>query len=87
MSERKEKVNESTMATFAPKSSDSDPKSMDSAEAEHGTMYDETTNFGVDEKKLVRKLDVHLIPLIMLLCESKSGLRLFSAISLAELGG
>ena len=26
------------------------------------------TDFGVDEKKLLRKLDWHLVPLIMLLC-------------------
>ncbi|KAI3325517.1 DNA-repair protein rad2 [Xylariaceae sp. AK1471] len=30
-------------------------------------MYNESTNFGVDEKKLVRKVDLHLIPLVMLL--------------------
>ena len=24
--------------------------------------------FGVDEKKLLRKLDLHIIPLVMLLC-------------------
>lgn len=27
----------------------------------------EETTFGVDEKKLVRKLDLHIVPLIMLL--------------------
>ncbi|KAI1339802.1 major facilitator superfamily domain-containing protein [Xylariaceae sp. FL0016] len=28
---------------------------------------DEDTNFGIDEKKILRKLDLHLVPLIMLL--------------------
>ncbi|KAI1276248.1 DNA-repair protein rad2 [Xylaria sp. FL0933] len=36
-------------------------------DTEGDATYEESTNFGVDEKKLVRKLDLHLIPLVMLL--------------------
>lgn len=39
---------------------DQPPESVDEGSTEHQT-------FGVDEKKLVRKLDRHLVPLIMLL--------------------
>ncbi|KAI0486987.1 major facilitator superfamily domain-containing protein [Xylaria cf. heliscus] len=47
------------------KSSDSDPKPAQAAEGD--VAYGEIANFGVDERKLIRKLDWHLIPLIMLL--------------------
>jgi hypothetical protein len=53
----------------APKSFDSDPNGVQIAD--DAPMCDESTNFGVDEKKLVRKLDLHIIPLVMLLCELK----------------
>ncbi|KAI1742447.1 DNA-repair protein rad2 [Xylaria scruposa] len=56
------------MASDTRKSSDSDPKPAQTTEGI--VAYDENTNFGVDERKLVRKLDWHLIPLVMLLCES-----------------
>ncbi|RYC64495.1 hypothetical protein CHU98_g1696 [Xylaria longipes] len=53
------------MASGTRKSSDSDPKPAQTAEG--SVTYDESTNLGVDERKLVRKLDWHLVPLVMLL--------------------
>ncbi|KAI0973552.1 DNA-repair protein rad2 [Xylaria arbuscula] len=53
------------MAAATTKLQDLDPKVPE--DAEDGVTYDESTNFGVDEKKLVRKLDWHLTPLVMLL--------------------
>ncbi|KAI0534887.1 DNA-repair protein rad2 [Xylaria digitata] len=47
------------------KAQDSDPNILQGAESD--VTYDESTSFGVDERKLVRKLDWHLIPLVMLL--------------------
>lgn len=55
------------MVTALSKSQDLDPQV--SSDVEHGAIYDESTNFGVDERKLVRKLDLHLVPLVMLLCK------------------
>lgn len=57
------------MSTDPPKSPPSGLKAVETAE---GTVaYEEATNREVDESKLVRKLDWHLIPLVMLLCESE----------------
>ncbi|KAI1195373.1 DNA-repair protein rad2 [Nemania serpens] len=54
------------MSTDPPKSPPSGLKAVETAE---GTVaYEEATNREVDESKLVRKLDWHLIPLVMLLC-------------------
>ncbi|KAI8627139.1 major facilitator superfamily domain-containing protein [Xylariaceae sp. FL1651] len=53
------------MTTEILKSSGSDHAPVRSLNS--GIMEDEDSDFGVDEKKLVRKLDLHLIPLIMLL--------------------
>ncbi|KAF2971897.1 hypothetical protein GQX73_g1663 [Xylaria multiplex] len=47
------------------KAQDSDPNILQGGESD--VTYDESTGFGVDERKLVRKLDWHLIPLVMLL--------------------
>lgn len=41
-------------------------------DTENGAVYEESINSGVDERNLVRKLDWHLIPLVMLLCTSAS---------------
>jgi hypothetical protein len=60
--------------TDTPKSSHSESKAIQTA-GDDRVAYDESDDFGVDEQKLVRKLDRHLIPLVMLLCESRVGLR------------
>ncbi|KAI0097559.1 DNA-repair protein rad2 [Nemania sp. FL0031] len=52
-----------------PKSSHSEPKAVRTDGDDVDVSENEGENFGVDEKKLVRKLDLHLIPLVMLLCE------------------
>lgn len=57
------------MSTDPPKSSPSGLKAVEAA-GDH-VAYNESTTLEVDESKLVRKLDLHLIPLVMLLCESK----------------
>ncbi|KAI0427587.1 DNA-repair protein rad2 [Xylaria sp. FL1042] len=53
------------MSATSSKSQHLDPKAPEDVEGE--ATYEESTNFGVDEKKLVRKLDWHLVPLVMLL--------------------
>ncbi|KAJ2974611.1 hypothetical protein NUW58_g8605 [Xylaria curta] len=53
------------MASGTRKSFDSDPEPARIAEG--AVAHDESMNFGVDERKLVRKVDLHLIPLVMLL--------------------
>ncbi|KAI0448201.1 DNA-repair protein rad2 [Xylaria telfairii] len=53
------------MASGTRKSSDSDRKAAQVSGG--GIEHDESTDLGVDEQKLVRKLDLHLIPLVMLL--------------------
>lgn len=54
------------MASGTRKSSDSDRKAAQAAGG--GVEHDDGTDLGVEEQKLVRKLDLHLIPLVMLLC-------------------
>ncbi|KAH8162348.1 hypothetical protein CIB48_g5896 [Xylaria polymorpha] len=53
------------MASGTRKSSDSDRKAAQAAGG--GVEHDDGTDLGVEEQKLVRKLDLHLIPLVMLL--------------------
>jgi hypothetical protein len=57
------------MGAASQKTSDSDPKAIQAVG--DGIISDDETNLGVDEKKLLRKLDLHIIPLVMLLCELK----------------
>jgi len=57
------------MTAASQKTSDSDPKAIQTVG--DGIVSDDETNLGVDEKKLLRKLDLHIIPLVMLLCELK----------------
>ncbi|GAP92424.1 putative major facilitator superfamily transporter [Rosellinia necatrix] len=54
------------MAVDSSKLSHSDSKEAPQS-TDDGIAYDGDANFGVDEQKLVRKLDWHLIPLVMLL--------------------
>ncbi|KAI0202809.1 major facilitator superfamily domain-containing protein [Astrocystis sublimbata] len=55
----------SEMAAGTEKLSDLDSKPAQATEGD--VIYDESNSFGVDERKLVRKLDLHIIPLVMLL--------------------
>ncbi|KAJ8107285.1 hypothetical protein ONZ43_g6782 [Nemania bipapillata] len=52
--------------TDTPKSSHSEPKAVQT-DMDDRVTYDEDDHVAVDEQKLVRKLDRHLIPLVMLL--------------------
>ncbi|KAI3339421.1 DNA-repair protein rad2 [Ustulina deusta] len=53
------------MAAATSKSQDLDTE--EPQDTENGAVYEESINSGVDERNLVRKLDWHLIPLVMLL--------------------
>lgn len=66
------------VAPSTPELSHSDSKEAPQT-TDGGVATDGDTDFGVDERKLVRKLDWHLVPLIMLLCECR--LVLFTPVS------